>query len=64
MNTSGFHPHFDPGDSILDALDWSQARRQRLDRSRLNVDVPFWVAEPLDQETSRMGATRQSDIKI
>ncbi len=30
MKTSEFDQRFDDGDSILDALDLSQARRQRL----------------------------------
>ena len=35
--------------SILDALDLSQARRQRLELKRVNVDFPLWMVEQLDR---------------
>jgi len=64
MKTSEFDQRFDDGDSILDALDVSQARRQRLELKRVNVDFPLWMVEQLDREASRMGVTRQSIIKM
>jgi hypothetical protein len=64
MKTSEFDQRFDDGDSILDALDLSQARRQRLEFKRVNVDFPLWMVEQLDREASRMGVTRQSIIKM
>lgn len=64
MKTSEFDQRFDGGDSILDALDLSQARRQRLELKRVNVDFPLWMVEQLDREASRMGVTRQSIIKM
>ncbi|MFN9548048.1 MAG: type II toxin-antitoxin system BrnA family antitoxin [Cyanobacteriota bacterium] len=64
MKTSEFDQRFDDGDSILDALDLSQARRQRLALKRVNVDFPLWMVEQLDREASRMGVTRQSIIKM
>ena len=64
MKTSEFDQRFDDGDSILDDLDLSQARRQRLELKRVNVDFPLWMVEQLDREASRMGVTRQSIIKM
>ena len=64
MKTSEFDQRFDDGDSILDTLDLSQARRQRLELKRVNVDFPLWMVEQLDREASRMGVTRQSIIKL
>ena len=64
MNSSDFDQHFDDGESVLEALDLTQARRQRLELKRINVDFPLWMVEQLDREASRMGITRQSIIKM
>ena len=64
MNSSDFDQRFDDGESILDALDLTRARRQRLELKRINVDFPLWMVEQLDREASRMGVTRQSIIKM
>jgi hypothetical protein len=31
---------------------------------RVNVDIPIWMVNKLDQEAKRVGVTRQSIIKI
>ena len=64
MNSSDFDRRFDEGDSVIDALDFSAARRPRLDQRRVNVDFPLWMVEQLDLEASRLGVTRQSIIKV
>lgn len=64
MKTFEFDQRFDDGDAILDPLDVSQARRQRLELNRVNVDFPLWMMEQLDRGASRMGVTRQSTIKM
>ncbi|MFN6339497.1 MAG: type II toxin-antitoxin system BrnA family antitoxin [Cyanobacteriota bacterium] len=57
MKTSEFDQRFDDGDSIHGALDLSQARRQRLELKRVNVDFPLWIVEQLDREASRIAVT-------
>jgi hypothetical protein len=57
MKTSEFDQRFDDGDSIHGALDLSQARRQRLELMRVNVDFPLWIVEQLDREASRIAVT-------
>ena len=64
MNSSELDQRFDNGESILDALDLSQARRQRLELRSVNIDFPLWMVEQLDREASRMGVSRQSIIKM
>ena len=64
MNSSGFGHRFDHGESVLEALDLSAARRPRLEQKRVDVDFPLWMVEQLDQEASRLGVTRQSIIKV
>jgi hypothetical protein len=64
MNSSEFDQRFDHGESVLEALDLSAARRPRLEQKRVNVDFPLWMVEQLDQEASRLGVTRQSIIKV
>ena len=64
MNSSEFDQRFDAGDSVVDALDLSAARRPRHEQKRVNVDFPVWMVEQLDREASRLGVTRQSIIKV
>lgn len=64
MNSSELDPRFDNGESILEALDLSQARRQRLELRSVNIDFPLLMVEQLDREASRMGVSRQSIIKM
>jgi hypothetical protein len=64
MNSSELDQRFDNGESILEALDLSQARRQRLELRSVNIDFPLWMVEQLDREASRMGVSRQSIIKM
>lgn len=64
MNSSEFDQRIDAGESVLEALDLSAARRSRLEQKRVNVDFPLWMVEQLNQEASRLGVTRQSIIKV
>ena len=64
MNSSEFDRRFDDGDSIIEVLDVTAARRQRLEQKRVNVDFPIWMVELLDQEANRLGVTHQSIIKV
>ncbi len=64
MNSSEFDHRFEDGESIIEVLDVSAARRQRHAQKRVNVDFPIWMVEQLDQEANRLGVTRQSIIKV
>lgn len=64
MKTKDFDESFDDGDSVVEHLDLSRARRSTRDQKRVNVDFPTWMIASLDQEASRLGVTRQSIIKI
>lgn len=64
MNSSDFDQRFDQGDSVLESLDLSAARRVRLQQKRVNVDFPLWMVDELDREANRLGVTRQSIIKV
>lgn len=64
MKAETFDRKFDQGESVLDALDVSKARRPQLEQRRVNVDFPGWMIERLDKEAKRLGITRQSIIKV
>lgn len=64
MKASEFDKKFDEGESVLDALDVSGARRPGEEQKRINVDFPVWMIKALDQEARRIGVTRQSIIKM
>ena len=62
--TSEFEKKFDNGESIMDDLDFSKARRPREEQKRVNVDFPVWMIDSLDKEATRLVVSHQSVIKI
>ena len=64
MKAKAFDRKFDEGESILDQLDLSKARRPECEQKRVNVDFPIWMIHSLDKEAKRLGVPRQSIIKI
>jgi hypothetical protein len=64
MKAEEIDKKFDAGESIVDYLDLSKARRPKLEQKRVNVDFPLWMIHSLDKEAKRLGVPRQSIIKI
>jgi hypothetical protein len=64
MKASEFDRRFEDGESIIDELDISSARKPNLGQRKVNVDFPIWMIESLDRTARRMGVTRQSVIKM
>ena len=59
-----FDRRFDRGEDISEYLDWSRARRPKLEQRRVNLDLPTWMIDTLDLEAKRVGVTRQSIMKM
>ncbi|GAB4580813.1 MAG: hypothetical protein Fur0022_35550 [Anaerolineales bacterium] len=64
MKTSDFDQQFDDGESVIEHLDLSKARRPEHEQKRISMEVPIWMLAALDREASRLGVTRQSIIKV
>jgi hypothetical protein len=64
MKAKTFDKKFDDGKDIINDLDLSKARRVSQEQKRVNVDIPVWMLNSLDNEASRLGVTRQSIIKV
>ena len=64
MKAKEFDKKFDEGQSVVENLDLTHARRPRLEQKRVNVDFPLWMIHSLDKEARRLGVPRQSIIKI
>ena len=64
MKSEEFDKLFDEGKDITHLLDMSSASRPNQEVKRVNVDFPLWMVNQLDQESKRLGVTRQSIIKI
>lgn len=64
MKAEEFDRIFSEGESVINDLDLSKARRPEQQQKRVNVDFPVWMIESLDKEASRLGVTRQSIIKM
>jgi CopG antitoxin of type II toxin-antitoxin system len=61
---SKFDKKFDEGESVIEHLDLSEARRPAEEQKRINMDIPVWMLSALDREAKRLGVTRQSIIKM
>ncbi len=59
-----FDKRFDDGESVIEHLDLSQARRPAEEQKRINMEFPVWMLDALDREAKRLGVTRQSIIKV
>lgn len=64
MKAKTFDKKFDDDKDIINDLDLSKARRVSQQQKRVNVDIPVWMLNSLDNEASRLGVTRQSIIKV
>lgn len=64
MKAEDFDKKFDDGESVIDDLDLSNARRPKQEQKRVNVDFPIWMIQSLDKEARRLGVPRQSVIKM
>ena len=62
--TSNFDKKFDDGESIIEHLDLSKARRPAEEQKRINMEIPVWMLDALDRESKRLGVTRQAIIKL
>jgi len=61
---TSFDKKFGDGDSVIENLDLSKARRPAEEQKRINMEIPVWMLTRLDREAKRLGVTRQSVIKI
>lgn len=64
MTTKSFDEAFDAGDSVIDRLDLSTAKRTNRTPKRVNVDFPDWMVRSLDAQAQKRGVTRQALIKM
>ena len=64
MKTNKFDKAFDNGENITGHLDLKKADRPGLKTKRVNVDFPELMLQQLDEESKRLGITRQSIIKV
>jgi len=55
---------FDNGEDMTPYMILSSVRRPNQEAKRVNIDFPTWVVNRLDQESNRLGVTRQSLVKI
>lgn len=64
MKAKDLDKKFDDGESIIEHLELSKARRINQEPKRVNVDFPRWMIDMLDKEAKRLGVPRQSIIKM
>lgn len=59
-----FDEAFENGEDISAFVDYSKGRRPNLEQKRVNLDLPVWMIEKLDQEAKRLGVARQAIMKM
>ena len=59
-----FDKAFDNNEDLDDYIDWTKARRPNIEQKRVNLDLPKWMIERLDQEAKRIGVARQAIMKM
>ena len=62
--SSSFDKKFDEGESVVEDLDLSKARRPAGEQMRIDMEIPVWLIAALDREARRLGVSRESIIKI
>lgn len=65
ITTKEFDEIFDKGEEdILQYADLSTIRKINEKPQRVNIDFPRWVVSRLDQESKRLGVSRQALVKM
>jgi len=59
-----FDKAFENGEDISQFVDYSKGQRPNLEQKRVNLDLPVWMIERLDQEAKRLGVARQAIMKM
>jgi hypothetical protein len=59
-----FDEAFENYEDFSEFVDYSKARRPNLEQKRVNLDLPVWMIERLDQEARRLGVARQAVMKM
>ncbi len=59
-----FDKAFENNEDLDDYIDWTKARRPNIEQKRVNLDLPKWMIERLDQEAKRIGVARQAIMKM
>lgn len=60
MTVKDFDEHFDQGKSLKGLVDFKKVSTTRL----VNVDIPEWALESIDEEAIRRGVPRKSLLKM
>ncbi|MDX2231294.1 MAG: CopG family antitoxin [Leptolyngbyaceae cyanobacterium bins.349] len=64
MRADELDTRFDQGEDITQFLDLDQAHRPGYTKQRIDLDLPVWMIQALDQEAERLGITRQALINV
>jgi len=64
MKAEAFDQRFDQGETIIESLDLSRARRPGYESRAVTIDVPEWMLDALDREARRLGVSRESIVKV
>jgi hypothetical protein len=64
VTTQEFDKLFEEGKDITEFLDLKTAKVEGWQKKRVNIKLPIWMIQKLDQQAMKLGVTRQSIIKF
>jgi hypothetical protein len=65
ISVEEFDKKFDAGEDISEYLDYGTIKAVHPAKpKRINIDLPDWLLNSIDEEANRIGVTRQSILKV
>ena len=59
-----FDDKFEAGEDLTEYLDMESARRPELDKKKININLPAWMVNKVDEQAKKTGTSRQAVLKI
>jgi hypothetical protein len=59
-----FDEKFETGEDLSEYLDLDNARRPELDKKKININLPAWMINQVDEQAKKMGTSRQAILKV
>jgi len=59
-----FDEKFDAGEDLSEYLDLGKTKRPDLDKKKININLPAWMVNKVDEQAKKTGTSRQAILKL
>lgn len=59
-----FDEKFEAGEDLSEYLDIDRAQRPELNKKKININLPVWMVNKVDEQAKKTGTSRQAIIKV